>query len=135
MAVHGKGTYFGLDNAGGSLQDLSAYIRKIDTPFSVDKHDTTTFGANSKTFDPGLKDGTISVEGIWNATIETHMTGLLGLSSTSTFAVGPDGSSAGKPKRTGECRLVGYKPPSSVSDINTFTAEFQISGDVSFTTF
>ncbi len=135
MSTHGKNTYFGLDNAGGSLQNISSWLKKVDNPLIVDKHDDTTFGNNSKTYAPGLKDSTISISGIWSPTVETHFTGLLGLAAATSFVSGPAGNTSGYARRLGECRLVNYKVGSQEGDIIPFDAELQITGDVTFDTF
>lgn len=135
MSTHGKNTYFGLDNAAGSLQDISAWLKKVDNPVMVDKHDDTTFGSNSKTYAPGLKDGTISLSGVWSPTVETHFTGLLALAATTSFVYGPAGNTSTFARRTGECRLVSYKAGSQEGDIIPFDAELQITGDITFDAF
>jgi hypothetical protein len=93
--------------------------------------DTTTFGATSKTFQPGLRNGdTITVSGKWDSTLNTQITGLLGLATSSSFDYSPAGTTAGLPKVTGECFVTSYEVSSAVADLVTFSMSLQITGAV-----
>ena len=54
--THGKDSVFKLDNASGSLTDISTYVNNVDFPATSDIAETTTLGAGSKTYIVGLKD-------------------------------------------------------------------------------
>ena len=131
--VHAKNTYVQLDNAAGALQNLSSYIDSEDLSRQAETAETTTFGDDSKTYIPGLKDGTFSLSGNWDPTLDAHMDGILGV--TGTFEIGPQGSTAGNVKYTGEAICTDYSDSAPVGDKATWTAEFQITGDVTRTTF
>ena len=130
--VHGKNSVFKLDNAAGSLQDLSSYCDSVDFPQTTETAEVTTFGDSSKAYIVGLKDSTISVSGSWDATIDAQLDALV---AAGTFEFGPAGSGAGEVKYTGECILTSYSGASTVGDKVTFSAEFQVTGDVTRTTF
>eukprot|EP01050_Picozoa_sp_SAG11_P036669 SAG11_NODE_14070_length_626_cov_1.263757_1_plen_70_part_10 len=66
--VHGKDSSFKLDNASGSLTDISAYVNSVDFPQTVDLAETTTLGDDNKEYIVGLKDATISIAGAWDST-------------------------------------------------------------------
>lgn len=132
-ATHGKGTVVKLDNSGGSLQDLSAYINSEDLSRQAETAETTTFGADSKTYIPGLKDGTFSLSGVWDPTLDAHMDGILGVAGS--FEIGPEGSANGDVKYSGEAICTDYSGSNPVGDVATWSAEFQISGNVSRGTF
>ena len=139
MAVgHGKGATFKIDSAAGSLQTLTAYVDSITESFSVDMAETTTMGAEAKTYVSGQSDSTFSISGKWDSTALTGpdvtLQGLIGLETTSTFEIGPEGSAAGKVKYTGECFMTGYSVSIPVGDVVSFTADFQVSGAVTRTT-
>ena len=69
--THGKDSVFKLDNASGSLTDISSYVNNVDFPESADVSETTTLGsAETKTYIAGLKDATISLSGLWDATAD-----------------------------------------------------------------
>lgn len=130
--VAAKGSVFKLDNAAGSLTDISAYVDSVSgISNSTDMLDTTVFGASSKSFMPGLRNGdTISVSGKWDATLNTQITGLLGLTTSSTFEYSPAGTTGGSPKVSGECYVASYEVSSAVADLVTFSLSLQITGNV-----
>lgn len=138
--VHGKVSVFKLDNSAGSLQDLSAYCDSVDFPQTLETAEVTTFGDNAKEYIVGLADSTLSVSGSWDPTLDAHMSGVLaamaaGTQTTATFEYGPEGSAATKVKYTGECIITSYSGASAVADKVTFSAEFQVTGAVTRTTF
>lgn len=134
--VAARTSAFKLDNAAGSLTDISAYVDSVGgIANTTDMLETTTFGATSKTFIGGLRNGdTITVSGKWDTTLNTQMTALLGLSTSSTFEYSPAGTAASTPKVSGECFVTSYEVSSSVADLVTWTASLQISGAVTWGT-
>ena len=134
---HGKGTVFWLDNSGGSLINLSAFIVSTSMSRSKDVAEVTTFGDNDKEYVAGLRDGTISLEGKWDPTLDAHMNAVLALNTetTQTFEYGPEGGGSGAVKYTGEAHLTSYEPDSPLEDATGWSAELQITGVVTRTTF
>lgn len=134
--VAAKASVFKLDNAAGTLTDISAYVDSIGgIANTTDMLETTTFGSTSKSYIGGLRNGdTISVSGKWDATLNTQVTALLGATATSTFEYHPAGTSSGTPKVSGECLVSNYEVSSSVADLVTFTISLQITGNVTWGT-
>lgn len=134
--VAARTSAFKLDNAAGSLTDISAFVESVGgIANTTDMLETTTFGSTSKTFIGGLRNGdTITVSGKWDSTLNTQMTALLGLSTSSTFEYSPAGTAASTPKVSGECFVTSYEVSSSVADLVTWTASLQISGAVTWGT-
>ena len=134
--VAARSSSFKLDNAAGSLTDISAYVDSVSgIANTTDMAETTTFGSTSKTFQGTLRNGdTISVSGKWDATLNTQITALLGLSTSSTFDYSPAGTAASTPKVTGECFVSSYEVSSSVADLVTFSLSLQITGAVTWGT-
>ena len=130
--VHGKTAVFKIDNSAGSLQDISAYCDSVDFPMTMDTAEVTTFGDSSKEYLAGLKDATISISGSWDATADAI---LAALTTAGTFEYGPAGSASGAVKYTGEAILTGYTVNAPVGDKVSFSAEFQVTGAVTRTTF
>lgn len=128
--VHGKDSKFKLDNAGGSLTDISTYINSIDFPQTADVAETTTLGDGSKTYIVGLKDSTLSVAGLWDATADAIFGAVVGQSATLSFEYSPEGTGSGKIKYTGECILTSYSKSSPVGDVVSYSADMQVSGAV-----
>lgn len=130
--VAARSSIFKLDNAGGVLTDISAYVDSVSgISNSTDMLDTTVFGSTSKSYAPGLRNGdTIQVSGKWDATLNTHITGLLGQTTSSSFEYSPAGTSGGTPKVTGECYVASYEVSSAVADLVTFSLTLQMTGNV-----
>lgn len=141
MAIHGKDSYFSLEDSGGStLRNLSPHINNVTFSRSNDTHDTTTYGQEGHTFIAGLTNGTISVDGFWDDTASTGsatvLDSLVGLDAvTLGFEYGPEGNANGAVKYSGECILASLDYADPVADLVTFSAQLQISGTVTVGTF
>jgi hypothetical protein len=133
---HGKSAYFNLDTVGNSPTDLSAYCDNIDMPQELETAETTVFGNSAKTYIAGLQGASISVSGPWDPTLDAHMTAIQAAPpSSSTFIVGPQGSTAGQRKYTGECHVTNYSVSAPVGDKVTWSADLLVTGAVTRTTF
>ena len=128
--VHGKDSVFKLDNSGGSLTDISTYINSIDFPQTADVAETTTLGDGSKTYIVGLKDSTLSIAGLWDATADAIFGAVVGQSATLSFEYSPEGTDSGKIKYTGEAIMTSYSKNSPVGDVVSYSGDFQVSGAV-----
>lgn len=126
--VHGKGTHVTINSV-----NLSAYLTEASQSFDDDTHETTTFGKNSKEYLPGLQDGTISLSGNLDPALDSSMAAMRGV--VVPFIYGPEGSTTGKRKYSGNCIRTSYEVSNPVGDLVTFSAEFQITGDVTVGTF
>jgi hypothetical protein len=135
---HGKGLVFKIDNSGGTLAVMTTFVDSVDIDNSVDMGETTTAGAEDKTYVSGQAEHDLSISGKYDETATTGpnavLFGLVGLETTSSFEFGPSGSVSGKPKYLGECFLTGYKVAAPVGGVVTFTADFKVTGAVTLTT-
>jgi len=126
--VHGKSTDFELDDTGGTSRSLANVLTSVDFPETIDTAETTAFGATSKSYIVGLRDATISVSGLWDATIDGYIIGTE--PATRSFIFGPAGSTSSNVKYTGECILTNYSISNPVGDVVTFTIDLQVTGNV-----
>ena len=131
--VHGKSTDFELDDTGGTSRSLSNVLTSVDFPEVIETAETTAFGATSKSYIVGLRDATISVSGLWDATVDGYIIGTE--PATRTFIFGPAGSTGGNVKYTGEAILTNYSVSSPVGDVVTFSLDLQCTGGVTRTTY
>ena len=131
--VHGKSTDFELDDTGGTSRSLANVLTSVDFPETIETAETTAFGATSKSYIVGLRDASISVSGLWDATVDGYIIGTE--PATRTFIFGPAGSTGGFVKYTGECILTNYSVSSPVGDVVTFSLDLQCTGGVTRTTF
>ena len=137
---HGKNTYFSLDGTAGTLVDISNTLNDVTMPRAIETAETTAFGANDKTYITGLADATISLSGMFDATVDTQIGGNItnlksGSVSSLSFEYGPAGSVSGRPKFTGEALVTSYEIASPVGDVVTYSLELQVTGAVTGTTF
>ena len=126
--VHGKSTDFELDDTGGTSRSLSTVLTSVDFPEVIETAETTAFGATSKSYIVGLRDATISVSGLWDATVDGYIIG--NEPATRSFIFGPAGSTSSNVKYTGECILTNYSISNPVGDVVTFSLDLQVTGNV-----
>lgn len=132
--VHGKSTNFTLDDTAGSVRDISNTVTSVDLPETLDTAETTAFGSSAKSYIVGLTDATISVSGIWDATVDGYINGGAEPASRS-FVFGPAGSTAGNVKYTGEAIVTSYSISNPVGDVVTYSLDLQVTGAISRTTY
>ena len=128
--VHGKSSTFKLDNASGSLTDISAFVNNVDFPETADVAETSVLGASNKTYIVGLKDATISISGLFDATVDAILGAVVGQTATLSYEYSPEGTASGKVKYTGEAILTNYALSSPVGDVVAYSADLQCSGAV-----
>tara|TARA_R100001510_G_scaffold15226_1_gene12631 strand:- start:4511 stop:4918 length:408 start_codon:yes stop_codon:yes gene_type:complete len=126
--AHGKSTDFAIDDTGGSSRNISDTLTDVSFPQTIDTAETTAFGSSNKSYIVGLKDTTISISGIWDATVDGYLSGTEPASRS--FIFGPAGSTGGNVKYTGECILTNYSQSNPVGDVVSFSADFQVTGAV-----
>lgn len=138
---HGKSTNIQVDDTGGTLRDLTAYVMTTNwEAMERDLHDVTTHGNSGHREFPGLAAGSVTLEGNFDPTATTGPDAvlgalLLGQTATATIQFGPYGTTAGFVKYTGEFWIKSYKVNSQSTDMVKFTAEFTLDGIVTRTTF
>lgn len=134
---HGKAASFKLDNASGSLTDISNVIEEVSLSRSIETAETTSFGQGVKTYVTGLADGTISVSGKFDATVDAHIQGVVaalasGSMESASFEYKANNGATGatNPAYTGEAIITSYEVSAPVGDVVTFTLELQVTGAV-----
>lgn len=135
--AHGKSGFFSLDDSSGTVRDLSSYLNDISMPRDIETAETTTFGVSgsAKTYIVGLTDATISISGLFDATADGYLAGVVGQAASLTFVYGPAGDTAGFVKYTGECLLTSYEVSTAVGDAVQASASLQVTGAITRTTF
>ena len=136
--LHGKGAYFAIDDQAGSLTDISNVLEEVTFPRTQETAEKTAFGDDSKVFIAGLLDSTISISGHFDTEDDgvDELFGTIlanpGSPTTLSFEFGPNGSTpaVGSPVYQGECILTSYEVGAPVGDNVSFSAEFQVTGDV-----
>lgn len=127
---HGKAAVFKIDDSGGTLRNISDALNSISFPREAEVLETTSFGSSDRTYIVGFKNGTISIEGSFDATYDGYLAGALGQDATLSFEYGPEGSTSTYTKYTGECIMTSYESTAGIGDVVSISAEFQITGAV-----
>ena len=95
---------------------------------TADVAEVSAFSNSSKAYVAGLKDATITISGSFDATVDGYLSGILGVEGSFEFY--PIGTTGGNPKASGECIMTSYDRTPDVGGAVSFTASFQVSGDV-----
>jgi hypothetical protein len=128
--IHGKATFVSID-----ADDLSSFGTAVEFNRSADAHDVTTFGNNSHRKHGGLKDGTATINGIYDNTASTGPQAVLEplLGTVVELIYRPEGTGSGLPERTVDVLVTTYNESSPVADMVTWTCEVEFDGDVDLT--
>ena len=126
--THGKSAAFKIDDSGGTLRDISNVLTDVSVSKTADVAEVSAFSNSSKAYVAGLKDATITISGSFDATVDGYLKGILG--AEGSFEFYPIGTTGGNPKALGECIMTSYDRTPDVGGAVSFTASFQVSGDV-----
>ena len=126
--THGKSAAFKIVDSGGTLRDISNVLTDVAVSRSADVAEVSAFSNSSKAYVGGLKDATIAISGSFDATVDDYLKGILG--AEGSFEFYPIGTTGGNPKASGECIMTSYDRTPDVGGAVTFSAAFQVSGDV-----
>jgi hypothetical protein len=125
--IHGKGTAVMLDEF-----DLSGYFNAADVAHSIETAETTAFGQSAKSYITGLRDGTLSMSGMWAADADgsdEELSAILGATTTPIVTVQYDSGTIGNRATLAKAHETSYSISSPVADVVTVTADFNASTD------
>ena len=130
--VHGKNTVITVDST-----DLSQYTNESEFTKETDTHEVTAYGDDAKNYNPGLNDAQFSMGGHYDSTASTGPRAKLNAVYAGNAAVTierrPEGTGAGLPQDAFSAILTSYVETDPVGDMVTWSAEWQVSGDVDTT--
>lgn len=121
---HGKDTKVKL---GGT--DISTFTNSTDFNNEADAVETTTYGNDSKTYIPGLKDGKITCKGSYDDTAggpRAMIRPMLG--TTQPFIFQPEGTGTGKRQTSVSVVVTAFNESSPVAEVIQWTCEMQMTG-------
>ena len=117
-----------LDNASGTITDVSAYVSSVGLTIDRDTTDLPRLGGNQVAKLVGPPGSEFSVEGWYDPTIDTIL-GVWQLEANQTARTifyGPAGSATSAIKYSGEVFLSTYDPDTSASDAASWSATFLV---------
>lgn len=127
---HGKDVVVVVDQ-----YDLSAYFDDCSVPTTRDVAETTTFGKASKTYIPGLSDGTISLSGNYDGTaaaVDAVMQAALAAAGGQIISVGLAGLVLGAVVKMLKALETSYEVSGGIGDAVKVSAEAQASGGLGY---
>ena len=126
--THGKSAAFKIDDSGGTLRDISNVLTDVAVSRTDDVAEVSAFSNSSKAFVAGLKDASITISGSFDATVDGYLKAILGVEGDFEFY--PIGTTGGNPKASGKAIMTSYDRTPDVGGAVSFSAAFQVSGDV-----
>jgi hypothetical protein len=125
---HGKSVNVFIDE-----YDFSSYFNDMSATSNLEPTETTAFGSSAKTYIAGLRDGTISLSGMFEGTTtgtDVWFEGVMGLTTKQNIIVAPEGHGLGNVATVANSDDTSYEVSGSVGDLVMTSAEFQASTGV-----
>ena len=127
--IHSKGVVLTLNGTA-----LTGYSNSVTFTRTVDSHDVTVFGLNSKAYKTGLKDANATIEGFYDTTAMTGPPALfksiIAAGDAVTLVYRPEGTGSAKPEAEVSVIVTSYEESAPVADMVMFSAELQCTGDI-----
>lgn len=126
--IHGKSTGVLFNGS-----NLSSYFNEASVSQDVETAEVTAFGNNAKAYITGLKDGTMSLSGMFDGdqnAVDSVLAGAVGAEAAKPVTITPDGTTFGKVSLSGDSRETSYEISSPVGDVVSASMEVQVTGGV-----
>jgi hypothetical protein len=117
--------------------NIAAYCGSIETSYSVNSLQTTTFSAGGHTYQGGMTDGSLSISGTYDDTASGPKAVIEPLMRDGQLVEAiyrPEGTGAGRPQQTFNVLVTTYSESSAVGEMIQWASEMQVSGAVTDTT-
>ena len=125
----GHGAYFLLDS-----NDITGFLDNESLDQTRDTLETTVFGLTARTYISGLNTGSVSLSGPWDPTLDGYVEAAND-GAVVAYEFGPEGSTAGDVKKSGDCLFSDYSVSTSVDGRVEWSASFQPTGAITTGTF
>lgn len=126
--VHGKNVAVNL-----GANNLTPYFNSMSQNRTVGTAETTAFGSADRTYVVGMKEGTVSLEGMFDGTasaVDEILAGLMGSATGSTLSVLHGGTTVGRTCVMLVPNETSYEVSSPVDEIVATSAEFQANNEI-----
>ena len=125
----GHNAYFSLDGT-----DVSSYLDNESLDRARNNRETTVFGVTDRTYISGLREHSVSLSGPWDPTLDGYVEAAND-GAVVAYEFGPEGSTAGDVKKSGDCLFSDYSVSTSVDGRVEWSASFQPTGAITTGTF
>ena len=108
--------------------DVSAYLTSVSLSTTIDTAETTTLSATSKSYIVGLRDNTISGEGVFDGatnSIDAIIQAALGAATAKPISYLPQGDTVGYEALVGIAHKTSYEIQSPVDGVTSLSFESQ----------
>lgn len=125
---HGRGTYVLVDK-----YNLTPYFREANRSSGVDLAETSAFGTFDKTFVVGMREGRISMGGMFDGTtnaVDQALATILGQAAAVPVTYAPEGLAIGRRTYVCQAEETTYEVSASISDVVAVSAEVQATGGI-----
>lgn len=122
-AVHGRKTKVLLAEV-----DITAYLRGSTPTGTAEPAEATTYGKEAKVYIAGPSDGTLELEGLFDAAVDDDFESLLRAAAGKVISWGPDGLALGRRVRTASVLGTSYALSAPVGGVVAATVAVQCDG-------
>lgn len=114
--------------------DLSSYLTSVELTGEADTAEVSALGDTNKQYVVGLQDASISLEGNFDTTVYTLLSGMFGATAGTAFKYFPAGSVSGLAQVSGSAYLSEFSPSTPVDDKGSFSAAMVPSSNFTYGT-
>ena len=111
--------------------DFSSYFNDVSASTTVETAETTNFGSSAKEYIPGLKDGSVSLSGLFESTngegTDSYFDSILGETVKQNIIIAEEGHALGNRAVMLESDSTSYEVSAAIADVVQANAEFQSS--------
>lgn len=120
--VHGRRTWVSLNGI-----ELWVYITTSQVEKNSDKHDVTTYGKDDHVYSGGLRDGAITMSGIYDSTASVGPRAVIEplRGTVVQFIHRPEGAGTGKPQDKVNVLVEKFVQTHPVADMITWSCDLQ----------
>jgi hypothetical protein len=126
--VHGKGVQV---LYGGAK--LSSFFNDVSVSRNLDTAETSAFGDDAKTYITGMRDGTLSMSGMFDGAtgaVDDVLRATIGAEANDVVTVAPEGLSAGLRGFSAAVKQTSYDVSSPLGDVVSVSLDVQADGGV-----
>jgi len=130
---HSRDAVVKIDNAAGSLVEITSYMRAANLSREPEQLDTTVFGELDRSFLPGFVGASFPISGLLDFAddaIFDILATAVGSATTRSFEYGPEGGTSGKVKYSGEVIVLDFGISARIDEPESWTATCRVSGAV-----
>ena len=128
---HGKSAVFKIADSIPTLRDISSVVNSSSLSRSAETAEVTALGDGSKAYIAGLKDASVSIEGMADVVTSGYLDSVLG--ATTTWEFFPAGTAVGQVKYSGSGIVTTLDVSAGVGEAVTISGELQVTGAVTRT--